>query len=263
MNENEKRILNKIEEIDNQLISIYLKGSKRDNLENDYWSDIDMLIVSGSESISEIYVSELDILFDPIQAKQLYEYENCITYRVTSGLESLIQYDLQIVSNEFFERNKYELLRDVKLIFGEQEAEICNKNNVAEFEHQYDIATIDNIWFLFYESVKKISRKDNLIGLHLILDLVREYLVLKMIDRDIFLGTNIHRYGKDERLPNSLEMYLLQTDSQLDKLKFILQLSKIYDSKLVEVHSNYKSRFKPFENHVKRSVSILEGTSKS
>lgn len=255
--------MNQIKEIDDQLSSIYLKGSKRDNLESDYWSDIDMLIVSDSENISELYAKGLDLLFNPIQGKQLYKYEGCITYRVTSGIKSLIQYDLQIVSNEFFKKYKCDLLHDVDLIFGEQEAEICDNHVDAKFEHKYNLVAIENIWFIFYESVKKISRKDNLIGMHSILDLVREYLVLEMVERDILLSTNIHRYGKDERLPDCLEMHLLQSDCQLDKLEFIIQLSKIYDNKLVEIHSNYISRIKLFEKHVKRSISILESTSKS
>ena len=88
-----------------------------------------------------------------------------------------------------------------------------------------DKDSIDKTCFIFYESLKRFSRKDNLIGLYLTLDLIREYLVLEMIDRDIDIGTNIHHFVISESLTKVLNLELLQTSKTIDKLKLLQVLT--------------------------------------
>lgn len=254
----ETMLLNRIKEIDPDLMAVYLKGSKIDGRESDYWSDLDLLLVSGASDIHIAYTEMLDEIFHPIHAKQLYLYENCITYRVTSGLASVVQFDIQVVNLDFFNKYESDLLLDVKQVYGEKRRRETARKSTVEYAHQYNEESINNSWFLFYEAVKKIARCDNLIGLHLVFDLIREYLVLEMVDRDIAKGTNIHRYGTNEKLPDELDMRLLQTESSIDKLKFIAALSLAFDSKLSQLHKGYMSRCELFAEHINRSIALIK-----
>lgn len=258
MNKKLENFIEQIKNFDQNLNSIYLKGSMQDETKMDYWSDTDLLIITKTENIKDLYVKELDEVFHPIHAKQLYDYSGCITYRVTSFVEeTILQYDIQIITQAFFNEYQNALLSKVQHLYGEESKIEINDSVQQNYHHHYDESAINNLWFCFYETTKKLCRKDNLMSLHLIFEIVREYLVLKMIDRDIEKGSNIHRYGQSESLPNTLDLNLLQTSDVVDKLKILLSLANEFDKKLCEIYDEYESRSAVFNQHIQNSIELV------
>ncbi len=105
-------------------------------------------------------------------------------------------------------------------------------------------AGVDAVWFKYVMAIKKFYRGDDWIGLHLLLDLVREYLVLEMIERDVRLGTTIHRFGGQERLPEGLALSALTSGADLPTvLGYLARLAAAYDEKLASHLPDYRRRY--------------------
>lgn len=84
-------------------MSIYLKGSRQDITQVDYWSDTDIIMVlKENVKITEILERTLDQHFQPIFAKELYVHKGGIGYRViTTESDGMKQYDLQVLEEQF------------------------------------------------------------------------------------------------------------------------------------------------------------------
>ncbi len=250
-----KQLIDKFQNIlklnDNEIVSAYLKGSKRFKNKVDYWSDTDLLIIHNKDLIDDD-IKYLDDYFKPIHGKQLFEYDGGLTYRVVSWKDNILnQYDLQIVTLDFSNKYSNELSSDIDLIYGKDLLSNCNEIKQQKPEIIYDNKHIDDVWFKYYECVKKIARKDNLIGIHLLLDLIREYLVLEMIERDVRLNTNIHRYGNNETI--DIEISDLDNMGLIKRLEFIKNLAIKYDKRLSLIFREYNSRLNKFELHIENS----------
>lgn len=249
---------NLIEELvafEDNIESVYLKGSRQQIEITDYWSDTDLLIIL-KENIkhTELYNIWLDDYFKPVIAKQFYEYEGGITYRIISEKDKqIIQYDIQLVTNDFWKKNIGGMNKNMTCLYGTDETCSSFIAAVDTYKFTYNEDEINNIWFKYYECIKKIARKDNLIGMHILYDLIRDYLVLEMIERDIKFGTNTHRFGKSEELPFALDMNTLKENNILGRLQFIKVLAKLYDEKLLEIHEQYISRYDFIEKHIDMS----------
>ena len=252
-------LIEKLVAFDDNIESIYLKGSRQQNEITDYWSDTDLLIVlKENVKLIELYSIWFDNHFKPVIAKQFYEYEGGIVYRIVSEKnKNIIQYDIQLVTNDFWKKNIGGMNKNMTCLYGTDET--CSSFIAAvdtyKFTHNED--EINNIWFKYFECIKKIARKDNLIGLHLLLDLIRDYLVLEMMERDIKFGTNTHRFGKSEELPSALDMNSLKENKASDRLQFIKVLAKLFDEKLLEIHEQYISRYDYIEKHIEVSIKVL------
>lgn len=109
--------------------------------------------------------------------------------------------------------------------------------------YSFDSYQSNNTWFKFLYAIKKFARNDHLIGLHLLLDLIRDYLVVEMIERDIIHGTNVHRFGYEEQLPPHIRLSQLDITDKLGVFDFIAKLAYEYDKKLVCNVKGYVSRY--------------------
>ena len=118
---------------------------------------------------------------------------------------------------------------------------------------------VDQIWFKFVAAIKKFARNDNLIGMHLLLDLVREYLVVEMIGRDVRHATNVHRFGYREELPDAIKLSRIDESDTGRIFDYIGALASAYDRKLMENIGNYTSRYRHISAYLERSRRCLAG----
>lgn len=65
---------------------------------------------------------------------------------------------------------------------------------------KWAIERVDEFWFVMVQALGKLYRKDYLISSHLANVNINETLVQQMILRDVYYGTNHHRYGYSEEL---------------------------------------------------------------
>ena len=87
-------------------------------------------------------------------------------------------------------------------------------------------------------------RNDHLIGLHLLMRLIQENLVIQMVERDQELRTNFHRFGEGEKLPDSIDLSKINYSSKPEILNYISNLGKWYDQKLQSHFPEYQKRWK-------------------
>jgi len=249
--------LKKIKCLKDNILSIYLKGSRQDMSQVDYWSDTDIIIVlKNNYKISEELEHALDEFFGPIMAKELYVHKGGIGYRVITTIGDCIkQYDLQVLEDTL---SMNYLKDDMTCIYGIDNSVTSSNEPTQNLNEVYNEKKIREVWFKYFECVKKFSRNDNLIGMHLLFDLLKEYLVLEMVKRDIKTNTRVHRFGYSEKLQSNLDMTLLNSGKTTDKLSFILQLAKEYDCELRKLHSEYQTRYAYLEHHIKVSIEHLD-----
>lgn len=93
--------------------------------------------------------------------------------------------------------------------------------------------------------------------MHLLLDLVREYLVLEMVDRDNRGHTNIHRYGDNEELPDALRLSQIDERNPQRVFDYIGHLAYAYDQQLVSGVAGYTSRYPAIREYIEVSKAHL------
>lgn len=97
--------------------------------------------------------------------------------------------------------------------------------------------------------------------MHLLLDLIREYLVLEMVERDRRKNTNIHRYGDHECLPGPIQLSQIDASDTTKFLDYIAKLACAYDQKLVSMADGYTGRVHWVLEDIERSKAHLSGAS--
>lgn len=122
-----------------------------------------------------------------------------------------------------------------------------------------DETRINPTWFKYIGAINKFCRHDNLIGMHLLLDLIREYLVLEMVERDRRKNTKIHRYRDHECLPGPINLSQIDESDTTRLLDYIAKLACAYDQKLVSMVDGYTSRVHWAPEYIERSKAHLSG----
>ena len=219
--------------LQNNITSAILKGSLV-NQDNDYWSDIDIIVL----------VTELNSDSDWLELyKQIFTLTSSIssekvTHRVI--FQDFSRIDLiQIKDSENKSNNTHSQptsKSNLKLLFTKNKLiNIENLNLREDVKPSSNISKdlINGFWFKATLAVNKVMRNDMLIANHLLLDLYREYLVVLMIMRDKDLGTSHHRFGgKYNEYVQALSITNL--DTKVSVLELINSICEMFD-KLVYV----------------------------
>lgn len=174
------------------------------DIQEDAWSDVDATIILADRALDRYFVSTTWL--NPIgRLVGAERHESGITKTLRVCLENLQRFDLTFISESALENP---LLRDrnpfhpVYVVVWSKipglETRMASFPSPAEYQ---DVAReeiermVDEFWFKAAQVLVKVVRNDLLIGLHLALDLVRDNLVLQMIQRDREKRTTIHRIG--------------------------------------------------------------------
>lgn len=169
-----------------EIIWIAIYWSRLSNDIDDF-SDTDIIVVkSNLEHISENNIKS----FWEIVAIEKSINKNSKTYRFIT--DSFERYDITFMTSSKWEKENIKstvIYWDIKSNYTKENSNFKN----PELPN-------NNINFLFFEAIKKLKRWDNLIAVHLIMEIYQEYLVLKMIKRDIKYKTSVHRFWENEQI---------------------------------------------------------------
>ena len=124
---------------------------------------------------------------------------------------------------------------------------------MAEYSFDMSESEINRIWFKYMMVIKKFARRDNLIGMHLLLDLIRDYLVVKMVERDMRESTNIHRFGYAEQLPAAIKLARINESDTGRIFDYIAELARETDKKLEANVKDYRSRYQRLSAYIEAS----------
>ncbi|MEO3946708.1 hypothetical protein [Gorillibacterium sp. CAU 1737] len=229
-----------------ELKALVLRGSRQSDLdaETDSWSDTDLLIVlnPAAELQKERLFQVIDELGFVIGKEIQGVSEQSVLYRAAIEYEGAVHLlDAHFCSYE--EWVSTEAYRDQAstLLYGSLEwAE--ERRPAAPMPNPFEAYASDETWFKYFIAIKKFVRQDHLIGLHLLLDLVREYLVVEMLERDKQHGTNIHRFGYGELLPSSLQLSSVDVSRKEELYAYMGRLACAYDAKLLANQEGYRSK---------------------
>ncbi|MEM8901147.1 MAG: hypothetical protein AAGC85_23760 [Bacteroidota bacterium] len=248
-----------LQDFKKDIYQILLTGSQLSPKEIDFWSDADLGIILNTweefdlskclQSLSNCY---------PIIAQETHLATEsiiiCLVMRTSKGLAFL---DISFYSIRKWEDVWPTRMSPFKVLYGSPlpEKKEAQKPSVTTFTYSQE--KISHTWFLFFQTMKKFKRRDNLIGLHLMLELVKEYLVIEMIERDVAKETNIHRFGSNEQLPASISSLELPFSTINQNLDYLLKLANEFDQKWQQYFPDYQSRLSVFEQYVADSIDKL------
>ncbi|WP_143473550.1 nucleotidyltransferase domain-containing protein [Flavilitoribacter nigricans] len=240
-----------LREFDGRLAAVALYGSKVEPEFTDRWSDTDLILVFRPEEQPKLRaLNELVSRLGRILGREVHHQTGKLVarYVIQSGptIEAL---DLSVFGYDQWLAEKTVSPGPHRLLWGkfpERKGALDADGSPAP----YSAAAIDANWFLYYECVKKLKRRDNLIGLHLLLKLMQENLVLEMIARDEETGTNIHRFGGNEPVRWLSGLHKLEADNTALLLENLRQLSAWYDQQLLNRIPDYESRFSAFVEYL-------------
>lgn len=206
--------------------AIVLRGSHLNQNLVDFWSDIDMLVVLNQEiKINEEQFVKAVSEIGHLVGCEKHNKSELILLRAAVSFENSIQ------------------LIDVS---------VCTYKEWVLVESAADTSTV------VYGNVE--VQDIQFIGMHLLLDLVREFLVVEMIERDIRHQTNIHRLGSGESLPKNIKLNSLDEEDKKEVFRYIARLAEAYDTKLQLNVEGYKSNYNRVANYIEESLRQLKDT---
>ena len=265
-----RKELDKIIKIVNEEIieieEVYLKGSLcKEDSNVDFWSDIDLAFVLGDKyDVKEFNVNTIIEELGNIVAYEEFEADNIVLKRVFLQGEK-IGYSLDIMILNRVNLSSDILGEESQLIMSNRKSQVSDEVhiNTEIIEEQGDEyisdKNINEFWFKVVVAIKKIMRNDNLIGVHLVLDIIRELIVLQMINRDIKKGTSIHRYGDDEQIDIlnkiNINSEKINKESLLD---IIDECAKYYDDEVSKLVNNYDNRYIYIKKYIEDSRSKIK-----
>lgn len=241
--------------------AILLRGSKQTDDQVDFWSDTDLLVVfhPGVGVEEKRFVQAIDQIGFVI-ASELYSGQESVLYRAAIEFESSVQLlDATVCSHDEWVSTEAFKEQSSTIVYGQIETIERTKANAVDYSFDSYKNQINRTWFKYLVAIKKFARDDHLIGMHLLLDLIREYLVLEMIERDIRCGTNIHRFGSGEQLPATMKLSCIDESDRRSIFDYIAKLAYEYDRKLGANIPTYKSRYDQVCAYLERSKRHLLG----
>ena len=259
MNEFLSHVIRALTEDVHGIQAIALYGSQQNPQSVDMWSDYDIWIVlESSACIDEPRVIQAVHDMGFVVGGELHKTSHSVLYRTAIGFEASIRLLDLTVSHE--EPQSANLLARPAILFGHLEPRFTPtipSGQQAGFRPNE--ARISPTWFKYVVTINKFCRRDNLVGLHLLLDLVREYLVLEMVERDHRKQTNIHRYGDYEHLPEPIQLARIDASDTKQILDYIAKLAYAYDQKLASLVEGYSRRAHWVLEYLERSKAHLSG----
>ena len=221
-------------------------GSTINQQRADFWSDTDLVILlDRSTTLDHIQPKNLFQQLGSIIAKEEHKNKDAYTIRMIITEKGKIKrLDLTILSHDFIKKRGSLPYLPYELLYGT--IDTLRLSPKAPIHYPFDAKRVNQMWFLCYEGVKKFGRKDHLIGLHLLLELLQYYLELQMQARDIQYQTNVHRYGYAEELPANLSLKQLGSFQLSDLLDYIENLASAIDQILVQRFAEYESPLRHF-----------------
>lgn len=256
------QIINKIvrlftESKDIKIASIILTGSKVNGLELDFWSDTDIVIIlQPEEKIFKEKIEHIIFKLGQVIGKEEYTSSDTLTQRLIININGLIEKtDIKIYTYSAWIYQNSNIVNEYKLLYGDElKFEIKDQKSLIKTDEiKEPVNKINQIWFLFFECVKKFMRNDNLIGLHLLLELIQEFLVLKMNERDLEYKTHIHKKGYKEELPNEINLNQINYQNKREILDYIKNLSIQIDNQMKKQLEGYQSRAVVFTKYLRES----------
>ncbi|MEL6867485.1 MAG: hypothetical protein AAFP19_23875, partial [Bacteroidota bacterium] len=224
----------------------------------DFWSDTDLILVlKEREAIRGELFEKVIAMMGEVIGQESFPSKDQLTQRfILYRNDSIERLDLTIVTYAYWPNLVLPYKSQFKVLYGKplaiatrQEAEKFDLTKAAE-----NHPSIDKIWFLLFECVKKWMRNDHLIGLHLLLEVLQAYLVLRMQARDVQYQRSIHREGYQEQLPEAITLQQLDYQDKKALLIYLENLSIAIDQGLQERYPNYKSRVAVYRRYLMKKT---------
>jgi predicted nucleotidyltransferase len=189
----------------NAVLALALFGSAlKSDGQFDLWSDLDCLLVVTDEAFSHYFpatewLDDLGTLFACEQSENMFHSTTRACYLDFRRLDFVITTPSKLEQLNKWPRIPFCL--GVRLLFSRSDQILhilCQtwptpklmQPSPAEFDE-----LVNRFWFKSMVASYKVVRNDQLIALHLTLDLIRDCCVLGMMLRDRAEGTNVHRDG--------------------------------------------------------------------
>lgn len=257
-----RRIIDELTGNLNGIKAIVLGGSRRMERQVDFWSDTDLsVILEPDMRVDEHQFVQAINQLGFIIGSERYSEQASMLYRTAIEFQDTIHLlDATIYTyNEWgltgISKNQSAAIVYGQIEIGENQKTAPELGAFDSYEQQ-----IHQTWFKYLITIKKFARNDNLIGMHLLLDLIREYLVMEMIERDMRKGTNIHRFGEAEQLPEMIKLFRVDEADQGKIFDYIAGLAYEYDEKLMRNIKNYRSRYAQIAEYLQKTKQCLHRT---
>lgn len=249
-----KQVINKITSDITEVKAIVVSGSQQTERIVDFWSDTDLLVIlNPGFSVDEQHFIQAIKEIGFIVGSELHRLsKESIMYRTAIEFECSVHLlDVQVCTYNHWLLTESKKNQLFTIVYGDIEPEEVSKEMVEDYS--FNSYETNSTWFKYFIATKKFARNDNLIGMHLLLDLVREYLVVEMIKRDIICKTNIHRFGYEEKVPDTLKLSHIDESNKIQIFDYIKRLAYEYDKNLVAYKDGYKSNYSQVADYIEKS----------
>lgn len=237
---------------------ILLTGSKVAGTEVDFWSDTDLILVSPPNiALSENAIKKVTTDLGTVIGQEQYWSASVCTIRLVILIDDQLErLDLKFCTNDYWLGQQPSIIAEVRLLY-QSELSAAEPTPISVPPAEYPLKKVDELWFRMFECVKKFMRKDHLIGLHLLMGILQDYLVLQMQKRDQREGTSIHRKGFAERLPIDLELQQINYTDKDELLDYINRLAYYIDQELLVSTPGYFSRSQYLSRYISLSKAFI------
>lgn len=249
------------------IVGLLLFGSSiRPEIQPDYWSDIDVLLVVREDELKNFFPSvewlqPLGKIYTFSQSSDDHKCTIRVCFEDFSRIDFLITTETSLL--KISEWSSIPFFSGLKVLFSRSSVvdaiatqKFSKQDNPSVTQEQFN-EMVNAFRFKSMLAVYKVVRGDLLIALHLAQDLLRDCCVLGMILRDRVTGTNIHKHGG---MGNELVSQLETTQKPFNPLGILdsIKESNLIFEKLASEWSNdYEENRQPLFDWIERAKTEL------
>ncbi len=249
------------------IVGLLLFGSSvHPEVQPDYWSDIDVLLVVQEDELKNFFPSTewlkpLGKIYTFSQSSDDHKCTIRVCFEDFSRIDFLITTETSLLTIR--EWSSIPFFSGLKVLFSRSSVvdiiaaqTFSKQDNPSLTQEQFD-EMVNAFRFKSILAVYKVVRGDLLIALHLAQDLIRDCCVLGMILRDKATGTNIHKLGG---MGNELVSQLEATQrpfSPLGILDSIEESNKLFETLASDWSDDYEENRQPLFDWIKRAKTEL------
>jgi hypothetical protein len=254
------------------VLGVLLFGSlSNPELPQDYWSDIDLLVVVKDDQLDKFFppIKWIDFfgeLYTYDQSSDGYKYTTRVCFDNFNRVDFVFTTEEQLASIDDWPSIPFasgiEIIFSRSAIINQMARRSYPQQRMQPAAERQFIELVRDFRFKSMLAIYKVVRDDLLIALHLAQDLIRDCCVLGMMLRDRKLGTTVHKHGG----PGNQLVVALEKAQQSFKSSGILESIKesnlIFEKLAREWSNEYQDNLQPLLNWIDKAKDELYGSSK-
>ncbi len=243
-----------LKEFKSEFFAVLKKGFGSKDDQTGFGMEIDLLTIMDQQRCVDKRIGQLVHDRFKIIGEEVHEEPDDLVYHWVMDVDGQVKIlSLQIVDYDYYHQEKVMDINEYDVVYlkdNEDIRRVEGESIIQEPSAMLSDEHVNSLWFRFFKTANKLCKKDNLFGLHLLLELIKEYAVLDMMKRGVKIQPGIHPQEGFDQLPPEISIDQVHTTDTVKLLEYLDRLAGKVDDGLLEMSGDYDSRYDVFRDYI-------------